>query len=203
MANSTRRSAFRSVFGTFCVRPVLGARRLSTVVVFATACLAPPAQAQSVTSANPVAENRDDDVARIVMGIVGFTRWPANPAVIRLCVVTPALYADSIAAPPSTNPARQIVTARYALGDVRLETDCDVIYVEQGDEAAQRLFRHLAGHPVLSIGGDDACAMGSLFCLTHPGGAVSFAANLDAIARSGLKVNPKVLLLARSKEAGK
>jgi hypothetical protein len=31
-------------------------------------------------------------------------------------------------------------------------------------------------------------------------GAVSFAANLDAIARSGLQINPNVLLLARRED---
>ena len=204
MANSIQRMDFRPIIGALCIRHFLGIRLLSAVAVFASVCLAQPAQSQSATSANPVAENRDDDVARIVTGIVSFTRWPTDPPAIRLCVATPAAYGDSIAARAPANPARQIVAGRYPLGDTRLETDCDVIYVEQDNEAAQRLFQHLAGHPVLSIGGnDDACAMGSLFCLTHTRGVLSFAANLDAIARSGLRVNPKVLLLARSSEARK
>jgi hypothetical protein len=204
MANSTQRRDFRPIAGALRMWHFLGIRLLSAVVVFVAACVAPPAQSQSVTSANPVAENRDDDVARIVTGIISFTRWPADPPVIRLCVATPAVYADNITARTPANPARQIVNGRYPLGDMHLETDCDVIYVEQGNEAAQRLFQHLAGHPVLSIGGDDdACTMGSLFCLTHARGVLSFAANLDAIARSGLRVNPKVLLLARSSEARK
>jgi hypothetical protein len=204
MANSTKRKDFQSIIGTLCMRHGPGIRLLSAAVVFAAACVAPPAQSQSGTSADPVAENRDDGVARIISGIVSFTRWPADPPVIRLCVATPAVYADSISARTPANPVRQIITGRYPLGDMRLETDCDAIYVEQGNEAAQQLFRHLAGHPVLSIGGDDdACAMGSLFCLTHARGVLSFAANLDAISRSGLRVNPKVLLLARSSEARK
>jgi hypothetical protein len=160
-----------------------------------------------VGQAQSDAENggpRADEVARIVGGIVSFTRWPSGRPPTRLCIVTPALYAGPLVQQAARNPARPMSAQRYDASDTRLETDCDVVYIEPVDEASrQHLFQRLAGHPVLSIGGnDEACAMGSLFCLTSAPGAVSFAANLDAIARSGLRINPTVLLLAR-KDPGK
>jgi hypothetical protein len=160
--------------------------------------------AQGQTAAPPeIADGpaRADQVARIIKGIVSFTRWPASYSVRRLCVVTPALYAGSLSRFTAENTGRPVVTRHYAIADTRLETDCDVLYIEVTGAAAQQLFRRLAGLPVLSVGGDDeACAQGSLFCLTRVSGAVSFAANLDGIARSGLRIDPDVLLLARRED---
>jgi hypothetical protein len=51
---------------------------------------------------------------------------------------------------------------------------------------------------VLLLGeGADFCSDGGMFCLEPGAGASRFGANLDAIARSGLRVNPLVLRIAR------
>src|SRR5580698_9710176 len=151
----------------------------------------PGGHAQSVTPADSASSGqRADEVARIVSGIISFTRWPSDRTVVRLCVVTPASYAEPLIRHAAENPARPVAAQFYAASDTHLESDCDAVYIEPVDEAARaQLFQRLAGRPVLSIGGnDESCAMGSLFCLTSAPGAVSFAANLDAIARSGLRI---------------
>ena len=43
------------------------------------------------------------------------------------------------------------------------------------------------------------CRIGAMFCLNHQGEGPGFEVNLDSIARSGLRISPKVLQLARSK----
>lgn len=56
----------------------------------------------------------------------------------------------------------------------------------------------LAGHPVLTIAEHDpSCTAGGMFCLNVDGDRVSFDINLDAVARSGVRVHPNVLNLAR------
>jgi hypothetical protein len=55
---------------------------------------------------------------------------------------------------------------------------------------------------VLSIAGaDGGCLMGSLFCIASGDTPVTFSANLDAISRSGLRINPKVLFLVHRQKA--
>lgn len=46
------------------------------------------------------------------------------------------------------------------------------------------------------------CIIGSAFCLIIHNNDVRFAVNLDALSRSGVKVNPDVLMLARKKMMG-
>ena len=46
------------------------------------------------------------------------------------------------------------------------------------------------------------CIIGSAFCLIINNNDVRFAVNLDALSRSGVKVNPDVLMLARKKKDG-
>ena len=56
----------------------------------------------------------------------------------------------------------------------------------------------VAGHPVLTISENDpSCTAGGMFCLNVDGERVSFDINLDAVARSGVRVHPNVLNLAR------
>jgi hypothetical protein len=42
-----------------------------------------------------------------------------------------------------------------------------------------------------------SCTVGSMFCLNVDGERVTFEINLDAVARSGVRVHPNVLGLAR------
>ena len=58
-----------------------------------------------------------------------------------------------------------------------------------------------AGQPLLTISEVAAdCATGGMFCLDITPQGVSFELNLDSMARSGVRVNPRVLGLARRKE---
>jgi hypothetical protein len=147
------------------------------------------------------APTREDDIARIINGIIGFTRWPGAPQNVRLCITTPAAYAGALVRQESAS--KRLASVQYLTPqDPRLESECDVVYIERADSADRaRLFQRLAGRPVLSIAGSDSgCLMGSLFCISDAGAPATFSANLDAIGRSGLHINPKVLLLVHRRK---
>jgi hypothetical protein len=97
------------------------------------------------------------------------------------------------------------VSVRALADTSQAGSSCDVVYV--GLAAATReLLRHVAGHPVLMLGeGAAFCSDGGMFCLEPAAAAeqVRFNANLDAIARSGLRVNPLVLRIARGSAANR
>ena len=64
--------------------------------------------------------------------------------------------------------------------------------------AARNLLQSTVGRPVLMIGeGQEFCTDGGMFCLQPAASELGFAVNLDAVARSGLRVNPRVLRMAR------
>jgi hypothetical protein len=138
-------------------------------------------------------------VSRIVQGIVSYTRWPTPPARVRLCIVGQSEYADALFPNGLQTVATTIQTQRMPIGDSHLGAECDVVYSGVlTDSERDRLRSDLAGHPVLTISEhDDTCSSSSAFCLVIHGIDVSFAVNLDAVARSGVRVNPQVLLLGR------
>ena len=45
------------------------------------------------------------------------------------------------------------------------------------------------------------CRIGAMFCLRRQGEGPGFEVNLDSVARSSLRISPKVLQLARTKAA--
>lgn len=142
----------------------------------------------------------------LVAGIVHYTRWPDPPATLRLCVEAGDELADG-------DGARQLFEALALLPERRVSTvarriagataaslqDCQAIYFGQVSSASWRyLLQELANQPVLTIGpGEDFCSWGGVFCLERAGASVRIKANLDAVARSGLRVNPQLLRLTQ------
>lgn len=62
------------------------------------------------------------------------------------------------------------------------------------------LLKKIQAETILTIGeGDEFCADGTMFCLDFVGQKAFLHANLDAIARSGIRVNANVLMLLRHK----
>ncbi|MFE0753785.1 YfiR family protein [Inquilinus sp. NPDC058860] len=140
-------------------------------------------------------------VRQVVMGIISYTRWPVEPPQLRLCVIGPADYAGDLLAGATQPSGRPVRTVRLGL-DGSPGGDCDVVYLGRiGDAERRQLFARMAGHAVLSISEqDESCTVGSMFCLDVRGLQVSFQINLDSVARSGVRVSPKVLQLGRRRE---
>jgi hypothetical protein len=155
-----------------------------------------PARAQTAS------DGANSMVARVIAGILSYTRWPAAAPSIRLCTVGRGAGVDALLrAADFSSPGRSVTVAAVAnLGAAG--QGCDVVYVGHArDLDARAAVRQFAGRPVLVVGeGPEFCSDGGMFCV-DPGAEVPrFGVNLDAVARSGLRVNPQVLRIARGGE---
>ncbi|MGU7769199.1 YfiR family protein [Burkholderia sp. MR1-5-21] len=163
--------------------------------------VAPADTARAVTAAgraDPVISPRDAAVRQVVLGIISFTHWPATPARLHLCVTGRPDHArglvDTLQAGSTPLDVQRVHSDDSALGAA-----CEVVYLGTlSDDERQQVRAAVAGHPVLTIAEHDpSCTAGSMFCLNVDGDRVTFDINLDAVARSGVRVHPNVLNLAR------
>ncbi len=135
-------------------------------------------------------------------GIVSYTRWPAEPNPLRVCVIGQTANTEAIQRLSDWVASERASTVRTLNTDENPANSCDVAYIGQVDpNTTARLVRQMTGRPILSIGeNSDFCSAGGMFCLDPRqtgDDTVHFSVNLDAITRSGLRVNPQVLRLSR------
>ena len=155
----------------------------------------------TTTPANPTSpafSSHDSAVRQVVLGIVSFTRWPTTPVRLHLCVTGRPNYAGDLTDTMQAG-STMLDVQRVRFDDPALGVACDVVYLGNlGNDERARVRGTLAGHPVLTIAEHDVtCTAGAMFCLTVEGERVTFDINLDAVARSGVRVHPNVLNLAR------
>lgn len=152
---------------------------------------------------NTQAQQRAKAVTQVVLGILSYARWPAEPNPLRLCLVGPTEYADDLIKGTLQSSGQPLQVRRLLAGNANLASACDAVYIgklEPGER--DRLFQAISGHPVLSITeADDPCTVGSLFCLRVSDQQVAFDVNLDSVARSGVRIHPSVLQLSRRRAA--
>jgi len=166
------------------------------MLALAEAALAADAAAPNAPAAIEAARS---PVATIVAGIVSYTRWPAEMRSVRLCTLGQGRGVDELLGGADLGSAQQSVPVRAASDAAGALEECDAVYVGSlGSAATRRLLQSSVGRPLLMIGeGPEFCTDGGMFCLQPGSPAVGFGVNLDAVARSGLKVNPRVLHIAR------
>jgi hypothetical protein len=141
----------------------------------------------------------------VIWGIVNYTRWPQEDGPLKVCLLESSAQTEVIRRSAEAFHFRRVIVLREppaTLADIK---GCDVAYF--GSLPAQQttlLLRTLVNLPVLTIGeGTDFCSAGGMFCLASDretaaeNGEGMFATNLDVIARSGLRVNPRVLRLSQ------
>ncbi|MBJ7309600.1 YfiR family protein [Rugamonas sp. CCM 8940] len=175
---------------------------LSLAVLLLLGMPAPAARAQSAAQVStPTADaRRGQEVARVVAGINSYVRWPAPHPQTLVCVFGNTRYADALLDPAGGGHLRAI----RAVGDHEdMPGACQIAYLGAlGAFERDRLMAHLIGRPVLSISeANPNCAAGGMFCLKFRDNQLAFEVDLDAVARSGLRVHPNVLLLAKRKAA--
>lgn len=142
-------------------------------------------------------------VAQTVNGILSYSRWPGGTAsrALTLCIIPPVKYAAQLTPDGSAFTGRPLKVLTLPF-DSPLLTQCDALY--SGSTTAEQqndLHQRLEGHAILTIGEqDDACALLNAFCLVITPVHTGFKVNLDTLSRSGVRVNPAVLQLAREKE---
>lgn len=118
----------------------------------------------------------DNAVGRIVQSITEYTTWPRRENPVTLCVIGPASHANGLDG--------------LRLADGRL--------IDRQTVTVATLTARVRGQGVLTIAEfDPDCRSQAMFCLLYPPQAVTFRMNIDAIARSGLKVDPRVLRISQ------
>lgn len=160
-----------------------------------------PCQAQALPSL-PQAVVAQSALATgaILQAIVSYTRWPQRPASLGLCISRSASDAQEIARQVQPlHDGRQLDVHLIEANQTPLPAQCQAVYLEGWQpEALRQLLRSLAHQPVLTLGrGPEFCSDGGMFCLESLDGRTRFEVNLDAVARSGLRVHPQVLRLAQ------
>ena len=136
----------------------------------------------------------------IIFSVIEYTRWPAADKPALLCVTSGGARGAEVVRALRGKPQPQRLEAREIESNRSPPAACDVVLYEGWDPATQRkLLAAQADRPVMSIGfGSDFCSDGGILCLTLNSAADrQFEVNLDAVARSGLRINPRVLQLAR------
>ncbi len=134
--------------------------------------------------------------ARLVRSFIDFTRWPSQPRPMSLCVVGAAGSAsqlDGLTTSDGRRVVRRTVSAAALPG-----AGCHVAYFGRLEPAALKAaVLSVRGKGVLTIAESDlTCRSQAMFCLKPNGQTLGFAVNIDAISRSGLKVDPRVLRMA-------
>ncbi|RQM47352.1 YfiR family protein [Paraburkholderia bannensis] len=189
----------------------------AAVVVLALLCVGIASPGRAQTPAIPTASTpapgterdaeRRETIARVITGIIRFTHWPVSSDKLRVCLM--GEEADMARLAPSIRdqgaglaPPLSVTTQANLSGSAQPQADCNFIYFASrsvlDDADRHAFFRRVADRPILTVGAlPVACDMGAMFCLKAEQDPALFGANLDAISRSGLHVDPKVLLLAR------
>ena len=166
-----------------------------------TAALIVMGASASIGSTGLIAETRvppgqqDAVVARTVGGMISYTRWPAPRAVLHLCVSGTTAHAGAFDRVDQA-AGRPVNAQRIAPGSAA--QGCDILYmgVMQAVDR-QRMMRAIRDRPVLSIAeSDPACRGGTIFCLQVLPDRVGFRLSIDAVSRSSVRIDPRVLQIA-------
>ena len=178
-----------------CAPPVLLAVVLLASLL-ASGALAPCA-AWAQTGA--AADRRSAEVAQVLFGIVSYVRWPVARQEVRVCMLGTPHYGAAIVDMPASSLGQRIRVKIPAVASAAGE--CDVVYMGSLPEGErEHLLAQIIGKPLLSVAEPGcSCAVGTMFCLRLNEAQIGFDDNLDAIARSGLRVHPNALQIARRK----
>ena len=165
--------------------------------LLACAVLAPcAAWAQTGAAADA---RRPAEVAQVLFGIISYVRWPVARQEVRVCMLGTPRYGAAIVDTPASSLGQRIRVKIPAMPSAASE--CDVVYLGSLPEGErEHLLAQIIGKPILSVAEPGtSCTVGTMFCLRLTEAQIGFDVNLDAIARSGLRVHPNALQIARRK----
>lgn len=176
---------------------------LSQALLSAAFCIAPAlaaAQASATDHAHYLAGAETPlSTAAIVAGILNYTAWPGPSRSLTVCISRSSREAPDLAQQLEQTKTRHQLLLTRIEANTPLPENCDLVYFDGWSAPAARMaLRKLDHKPVLTIGHEpEFCSDGGLFCLSKAGSSTRFEVNLDAVTRSGLRVNAQVLRLAK------
>lgn len=135
--------------------------------------------------------------ARTVKAIIDYTRWPQRHDPLMLCVAGPAQHATQLGNIRLADGRR--VERRNVAATANALSGCHVLYFGQVPLLTQRqLTAAVRGKGVLTIAeADPGNTSEAIISLTYQPRSLSFRLNIDAISRSGLRVDPRVLRISQ------
>lgn len=153
--------------------------------------------AQAQTSIPSGVGGRELAVARVVHGILGYTRWPAARGAIRLCVAGDAEHTERLGGSPPQS-GRPVSVRRVPTPAAVQPVDCDAVLLGAMPAADRSgLLGRMRGNPVVTIDeSDPGCRAGAMFCLRFVPAGLALQMNIDAVSRSAVRVDPRVLRLS-------
>ena len=154
-----------------------------------------PLYAQSMTE-------EAKSVRSIVSGIVSYTRWPALSGPPTLCIFSSSRFSSVLTDTTSgTLPYLPVIV--HTEQEI-LVSRCDGFYF--GNESPTYQVEIKNKYPtkalLLIAEQNTECVIGSAFCLIINDDEVRFSVNMDSLSRSGVRVSPDVLMLARNNKHG-
>lgn len=174
--------------------------RLLRLVSALTVCCSVPLHAAADMPLGAVGPGGDvyaGAAARTIRGIMEYARWNERRDPTVLCVAGPAQHAGQIGGWRMAD-GRQVVRRNVSPAPSAL-AGCDVLYLGALSIATQRqLTAAVRGRGVLTIAeADPDNASDAMFAFTYKPNALSFRLNIDAVSRSGMKIDPRVLRVAQ------
>lgn len=151
----------------------------------------------SDTPKNSMEDEIGNQVKFVVDGIISYSRWPDMKMASKACIVGPSRFSKKILEPINTDSSYSWHHYKN-IKELGVNT-CNVIYFGNlSSDYREEIEREFVGTPVLTISEENKyCDGGSLVCLKVETEKVSFQVNLDAVARSGIRIHPQVLKLGR------
>lgn len=141
------------------------------------------------------------DLRETLVGILAYTRWPVEPNPLRLCVMGHSVHADNLLLQGLVLTGPRPVTVHRPQPELAIAPQCDAVYIATLDAHSWRsLLSDLAGRSVLTVcERTEPCTAGGMVRLHMDPAAlhVRFEVNLDAVARSTVRIHPLVLKLGR------
>lgn len=135
--------------------------------------------------------------AQLVRYIVEYTRWPVKPDPIVLCVVGQANYALRPGVFPIAG-GRNMRERQLSLADLGSAQSCNALYLGNMSLASMRNWTAaVRGGAIVTIAERDPdCASEAMICLIRLQRTISFEINVDAVSRSKVRIDPRVLRLS-------
>ncbi|MGM3175680.1 YfiR family protein [Dickeya lacustris] len=174
-------------------------KMLFAVMILASLLMDAGAQAQSTHPEWALIS--DADVRRTVSGIISYSHWPELDRLPVLCVFSSAHFLSALTTPAGVQ--EKVVFNTLVIKDTQelFASECDAVYFGEESAAEQNnAASYAVGHPLMTIAEQSPrCLEGSAFCLVFDNHTVGFAINMEALSRTGVRVNPDVLMLARER----
>lgn len=141
-------------------------------------------------------------VRSMVAGIVSYTRWPALSGPPKLCILSSSRFSSVLQ--DTSSAALPYLPVIVHTDQEVLVAQCDGFYFGKESPTYQvELKNKYPSKALLLIAEQNTeCVIGSAFCLIINDKDVRFSVNMDALSRSGVRVSPDVLMLARNNKHG-